>query len=90
MTRAIDHFVKLAKAGRIDLDSGSWGHETNTRAVFCGRCLTPVPQGEGQPYNEFMTDCYRASTHYLCRGCVYDLGCENAVQNRALGRAGGS
>lgn len=62
-------FDHLDRLGRIDLTSGAWKFDHNVRRARCGRCWRLIPAGEGRPYNEFMSDMYRASTRYLCRLC---------------------
>lgn len=66
-------FLKNYNAGRVDLDSGAWERVTNARACHCGRCAEPIAKGEGRPYNVFMRDHYRATTHYLCSLCVVEI-----------------
>jgi len=65
----IGRFEALRQEGYIDLDSGVWDFITNLRAAHCGRCAVPIRAGDGKPYNELMSDGYRASTRYLCPGC---------------------
>lgn len=67
---AVARFQRKDAQGLIDRDSGAWDFDANQRRVLCGRCGALVPKGDGTPYNEFMTDGYRASTHYLCRSCA--------------------
>lgn len=62
-------FDRLLAAGRLDFDSGAWDHESNLRFAHCGRCGQKIWPGEGKPYNEFMTDHFRATTRYLCSEC---------------------
>jgi len=62
-------FEFLRRHGRIDLTSGAWRFSSNVRRAHCGRCWRAIAAGEGRPYNEFMSDMYRASTRYLCPPC---------------------
>ena len=62
-------FEFLRRHGRIDLTSGAWRFASNVRRARCGRCWRAIPAGQGRPYNELMSDMYRASTRYLCRLC---------------------
>ena len=63
-------FDTLQARGFIDMDSGAWDFDTNRRRARCGRCHRQIEKGKGQPYNQFMADGYRATTKYLCGGCV--------------------
>lgn len=62
----MERFDALEEAGWLDLE---WGG-CNQRSCHCGRCDKPLSKGEGQGYNEFMTDGYRFTTKYLCVDCL--------------------
>lgn len=79
-------FDKMWEEGRVDLDSGAWDHAHNQRQVKCARCKEAVSKGDGFPCNIFMTDYYRATTHYVCGPCFQHVYFELSGLGQALTR----
>lgn len=60
----------LLNAGHwLDFTSGAWRHPNNVRRAKCGRCERTLEAGQGDAYNEFMSDGYRTVTRYICAEC---------------------
>ena len=78
-----ERFERLLTAHYLDLSSGAWKYPTNQRVATCGRCGGVLPKATGVPYNEFLSDGYRATTKYLCGPCFTSASAGPALQERA-------